>query len=281
MPLFFLLVAAPILFSALLKPAVADDYLNDSVTFGDAMDGLENAPGYDTVPDKKNWKFRLGAIVGVKPDYEGSDEYEFAAAPDIMISWKDTVVLNGDRVRLQWRRKGLRVGALVRLESGRDEDDNNNLNGLGDVDSGASGGFFLNYEFIKNVTLKTEVRQEFAGGHDGLLADFGVEAKVPPQKPFLKLYFGGTYASRNYMEEFFGVSSTQATRSGLQQFNADSGLKNYEFSVSWGYDITKNWVLGLTGNYKLLVGDADDSPIVDDKGSQHQFAAGLGLSYQF
>ena len=63
--------------------------------------------------------------------------------------------------------------------------------------------------------------------------------------------------------------------------DADGGVKNFTFSLTSGYDITKNWVIGVTAIYRRLTGDAGDSPIVESRGSKDQFTAGVGLSYQF
>jgi outer membrane scaffolding protein for murein synthesis (MipA/OmpV family) len=242
---------------------------------------MDSAPGFDTEPEKENWKFSLGAVVGIKPDYEGSDDYEFAWAPDIKISWRDTIVLRGKSLRVVYRWNKLRAGALIAAEGGRDEDDNNALRGLGDVDSGFAAGAFLDYKILKRVTLKSEYRHEFADGHGGALFDLGTELKLPFGKPWVKAYFGATYASEDYTKAFFGVNAKQSAGSGLPQYSTDGGVKNMTFSLASGYDITENWVIGATVIYKRLVGDAADSPLVEQRGSEHQVTAGLGLSYQF
>ena len=41
-----------------------------------------------------DWSVRLGAIGMYKPEYEGSDEYEFKGFPMIDINWRNTVFLN-------------------------------------------------------------------------------------------------------------------------------------------------------------------------------------------
>jgi outer membrane scaffolding protein for murein synthesis (MipA/OmpV family) len=264
-----------------VTPGFADGEDDDVMMFSDVSEEMDNAPGFDTEPAKENWKFSLGAVVGIKPDYEGSNDYEFAWAPDIKISWRDTIVLRGKSLRVVYRWNKLRAGALIATEGGRDEDDNNALRGLGDVDSGFAAGAFLDYKILKRVTLKSEYRHEFADGHGGALFDLGAELKLPFGKPWVKAYFGATYASEDYTEAFFGVNANQSAGSGLPQYNADGGVKNFTFSLASGYDITENWVIGATVIYSRLVGDAADSPIVEQRGSKDQVTAGIGLSYQF
>jgi outer membrane scaffolding protein for murein synthesis (MipA/OmpV family) len=278
----FLIAAGFFLLSTLhVMPASASEEDEDTIIFSDVSEDLDSAPGFDTEPEKENWKFSLGAVVGIKPDYEGSDDYEFAWAPDIKISWRDTIVLRGKSLRVVYRWNKLRAGALIAAEGGRDEDDNNALRGLGDVDSGVAAGAFLDYKILKRVTLKSEYRHEFADGHGGALFDLGAELKLPFGKPWVKTYFGATYASEDYTQAFFGVNANQSAGSGLPQYDTDGGVKNFTFSLASGYDITENWVIGATVIYKRLVGDAADSPLVEQRGSKDQVTAGIGLSYQF
>ena len=80
------------------------------------------------------------------------------------------------------------------------------------------------------------------------------------------------------MESFFGVSSKQSANSGLKRYDADAGIKDIKLGLSTGYKITNRWRVGGMVEYKRMVGDAADSPIVEDK---NQFVAGIGISYHF
>jgi outer membrane scaffolding protein for murein synthesis (MipA/OmpV family) len=80
------------------------------------------------------------------------------------------------------------------------------------------------------------------------------------------------------MDSFFGVDSKQSAESGLKKYKAESGIKDVNLSVTAGYSITNRWRLGGKVEYKRLLGDAADSPIVEDK---NQFLAGIGISYHF
>ena len=275
--------AAAILASCLLAgPAVAD--FDDVTTVMDLEDDFQETPGFDTRPandDESDWDFRVGALVGFKPEYEGSDDYESVLAPNWRVAWRRTIVLQGKNLRVQYTGDNYRVGALVGKESGRDEDDNDNLEGLGDVDSGWSAGLFGRYDIDEHIRLQAEGRQEFAGGHSGLVVDAGAEVTLPFDSPLLRAYAGVTYASSDYMEEFFSISSKQSANSGKPTYDADAGIKNVTLALSAGYDITDNWVIGAIIRYDRLVGDAEDSPIVDDGGSRDQFTGGVSIAYQF
>jgi len=70
------LIAAGLFFLSTfhVMPTSASEEDEDTIIFSDVSEDLDNAPGFDTEPEKEDWKFSLGAVVGVKPDYKGSIE---------------------------------------------------------------------------------------------------------------------------------------------------------------------------------------------------------------
>lgn len=280
-------VVTLMILSLLAGSAFADDDTDDVTTIMDLDDDLYETPGFETETDEKDekdgsdWQFRLGLMAGFKPEYEGSEDYETAFGPSKRIAWRNTVILQGKNLRVQYRGDGYRVGALVGKESGRDEDDNDNLEGLGDVDGGWSAGVFGDYEITEHVSIVGEARQEYAGGHSGLLVDAGAQMTLPFSAPLLRVYTGVTFASSDYMEEFFSIDDQQSAASGKSTFDADAGIKNFTLSLSAGHKITGNWAVGAIIRYDRLVGDAGDSPIVKDGGSRDQFTGGVSLVYEF
>jgi outer membrane scaffolding protein for murein synthesis (MipA/OmpV family) len=88
-----------------------------------------------------------------------------------------------------------------------------------------------------------------------------------------------TYGSSDYMQTYFGVDSNNAARSGLSQFSAGSDLRDVRIPVMAIYSLSPNWHLSGGLIYSRLLGDASDSPVVDDRGSSDQLYAGLGVAY--
>jgi outer membrane scaffolding protein for murein synthesis (MipA/OmpV family) len=90
-----------------------------------------------------------------------------------------------------------------------------------------------------------------------------------------------TWADSRYNETYFGIDANNAIRSGFDTYDAKGGIKDVGVSVNVTYMWTENWgvtgVLGVT----QLVGDAADSPIVEDAGSATQGLAVLGVTYSF
>ena len=91
----------------------------------------------------------------------------------------------------------------------------------------------------------------------------------------------GTYASGDYMDEFFTINGADSARSGLSTFNADSGIKDVGLNTALTYVITPTWSVTGRGSYTRLVDDAEDSPVVDDEGNPNQWFGGLMVNVRF
>ena len=276
--IFPLLTAA--LFSTLCfaNISAAGDTMDEAELWAGVSEEINEAPVFeDAEADKRKWSLSIGLGGGVSPDYEGSNDYEFGFGPNISASWRDTIFYRGKSLGVNIiRKKNLKAGLIAARAAKRKEDDNDKLEGLGDVDSGIEVGGFVSYR-NKPWRFKAEARQEVDSGHEGALVELSVGTNLPFAKPLVFVELGTTLASDDYMESFFGVDSQQSANSGLKKYNADAGIKDVNLSISAGYPITKRWRIGLMVEYKRLLGDAADSPIVDDK---NQFVAGLGLTYR-
>ncbi len=84
------------------------------------------------------------------------------------------------------------------------------------------------------------------------------------------------------MSSYFGIDAGDAARSGLDQFNADEGFK--DVSLRRLADLCASSSTGARrrlASYTRLIGDAEDSPVVDDRGDENQLFAGLLINYRF
>jgi outer membrane protein len=273
-----LLLTLTTLFSIALITGVAsaDDAMEEAEEWADISEEINEAPIYEAEATDKKWTLNIGLGGGISPDYEGSNDYGFGFGPNISASWRDTIFYKDKSLGANLIRKEyLKAGLIAARATKRKEDDNDKLEGLGDVDGGIEVGGFVSYK-NKPWRFKTEARQEVDSGHEGALVELSVGLDLPFVKPVVYVELGTTWASDDYMENFFAIDSQQSSNSGLKRYNADAGFKDVNLSISVGYPITKRWRIGAIVEYKRLLGDAADSPIVDDK---NQFVAGLALSY--
>jgi len=276
------LILISILFATLTITGTASADLGDvdeMSLWADVSEDIDEAPGYEDSKDsKRKWTLSIGLAGGVAPEYEGSEDYEFGLGPNLSGSWGDIFFFKGKSLGANLiRQKKLKAGLLLMKASGRDEDDNDTLEGLGDVDGTIEAGGFVSYR-INSWRFRLEARQDVGSEHDGALVEMSAGTTLPFNKPLVFVALGTTWASDDYMESFFGIDAKQSADSGHKKYKAESGIKDVKISMTAGYPISNRWRLGGKIEYKRLVGDAADSPIIDDK---NQFLAGFGLSYHF
>nr|NIR12848.1 MipA/OmpV family protein [Desulfobacterales bacterium] len=225
----------------------------------------------------------LGIGLGLAPDYEGSEDYEF-----VPVLYARTVWASGQY--LQFLANDLRAnvlpshtwsfGPMLEYIRSRADVDNNRVDDMQNVDASVMLGVFGSVK-IDRWNASLELRQDIAD-NNGFLATLRGGYNLPINEQ-LRLGFGvsTTYADGDYMNTYFSVDSGDAARSGLKEYDADSGFKDVGMDIKANYKIHKNW--GLIGivRYIRLVGDAEDSPVVDDEGDENQFFVGALVKYSF
>ncbi|MFM2480373.1 MipA/OmpV family protein [Celerinatantimonas sp. YJH-8] len=85
------------------------------------------------------------------------------------------------------------------------------------------------------------------------------------------------YNSKHQNQYYYGISSGEATRSGLSSYQADGGLFP-TIGLTARYHITQNWIAQLNGQYTFYNNDITDSPMVD---SDYALSASAGIMYHF
>jgi len=236
-------------------------------------------------PDRlfEDWEFKLGAGVMYAPDYEGSDDYEAGFMPNVEIIWNDRVSLSFDGLMVDAvQTENLTLGLGVGMTGGRDASDNDALKGLGDVDNSVAGVLYGSYQW-EMLEFGAGFEQDLGNGHEGALLGLEANLILPVIEDKFMIMVGPdmTWASDDYMQSYFGISSTQAGNSAYSKYDAGSGVKDVGLHAMAEYKITNAVSLNMITQYTKLVGDAADSPIVKDKGDENQFFTGLMLNYSF
>lgn len=230
----------------------------------------------------------LGA--GVGPDYEGSEDYTALPLVGGRLQYDEYYVETaGLGLRLNAvNSKRFNAGPVLNYRMGRDDIENDVVERLGDIDDAVEAGAFarLNFENDVNARYKAGVELQFltdvSDTHEGWLARLGADYSAPVrEKLTLGVDISTTYASDDYMDTYFGVDAAGAAASGLRTFEGEAGFKDVALGVNARYALNENWGLFARVQYTQLVGDAADSPIVDDEGSASQIFGGIGVSYRF
>ena len=251
----------------------------------------------------------LGAGLRYAPDYAGSDDYKVSPLPlinykwtdddagqpnsgyafqwgpmDLSVGFPDGIDVGVARLARPTRNLTLRLGAGYR--GGRDEDDNDALDGMGAIDgqgilrvtladepANPRGlGTFYGLRFEADATDETNGNTlSFYAGHKLALSE----------DVTLALSAYADWANENYMQSYFGVSGKQAAHSSHQRFDASSGIAEVGLKARVNWSLTEHWMLIGNAGYSRLTGDAADSPLVDDEGAADQFSVVTGLVYRF
>lgn len=238
--------------------------------------------------EESNWDVSLGAGAIYHPDYPGSDDYEVDAIPLVGINYRDFIQLRGPALSVDFlglsRSKlaeNLSFGALVKYDNGREADDNPVLRNLGDIDRGADGGLFAQYE-LGPVSFELTALQDLGTRHEGSLAEFQIEyGRMLTARLRAELGVAVSWADDDYTQSYFGISTTQAQASGLREFTAEGGLKDAGVAATVHYLFDEHWRITGRLAYRRLLGDAADSPLVEDEGAQNQGSAAVIVSYGF
>lgn len=251
----------------------------------------------------------LGIGGGMAPDYRGSDDYDPIPVPVVKYDWNGSagaapatgvkgeiglidasvgfpngVDVGLARLSTPSRHFTFRVGGGYRF--GRDASDNHALDGMGDIDGQAIARLSLTSEpanpqglgIFFGLAYEADVTDETNG--DTISLFVGDKFTIAP-KTTLTLTGRTQWADGDYMQSYFGVSDSQAARSGNRRFEASSGFADVGLEARLNYAFTDHWMLFGSLGYARLVGDAADSPLVDDEGSANQFRAITGVAYRF
>jgi outer membrane scaffolding protein for murein synthesis (MipA/OmpV family) len=173
------------------------------------------------------------------------------------------------------------AGPYLTYDLGRDESEDSRLQGTGDVDGTFEAGIFAELTSAQWRLSADYFQALLEDGHDGsrLVFSGAYGGRVTDQ---LGISVGGalTYASENYMESYFGVSAQQAAASGKPVFAAGGGFKDITGRIDLRYSATDHWFGLLRSEWKRLLGDADDTPLVDPD-AENQFFVGTVAGYRF
>jgi outer membrane scaffolding protein for murein synthesis (MipA/OmpV family) len=240
----------------------------------------------------------VGGGVAAVPDYEGSDDYR--AIPVPLLLARD---LYHPETFVRWRggevssnllpNDNLRVGPYaqyipVRVDVKNNKVDDMKNNGDSVLMLGARFGYEAHLSGSRaegNLkTLGFDVTPQFdVINNNGALVSFGpfYTGAYNAGQWFVEARLEGTWASDDYMENAFGVTSADAQRTGFDKFTAGADFKDLSGTINATYRLTEHWRLTGALGYSRLFGDAKDSPIVDDVGNANQFLVGLGAAYKF
>jgi len=231
----------------------------------------------------------VAVAVGAYPDYEGSDDYAFGALPAINLQYDERYIrLMGPYLEINIiDNEVFRFGPIAMYRFGRDDDiDDTVVKLVHEVDDAFELGAFAAFHIFdsqnprKRYGASVSYLQDVTDEHDGYTIQMSGRVWYPVSKAIdLGISAGWTYASDDYMSSYFGVTAADNASSGLAIFSAGSGSKDVYIQPMMMIHFSESWHVGVGARVKSMLGDAEDSPIVDVQGETTQVIAGVGVAY--
>jgi outer membrane scaffolding protein for murein synthesis (MipA/OmpV family) len=232
-----------------------------------------------------NWSLTLGASGYFAPEYEGDDKMVFRAIP--LVSFGRTGTLErfssrNDNISLGLFDNGtFRAGLTGKVIFPRDEDDSDDLIGLDPVRWGGEIGAFAEVYPTDWLRVRGEVRHGIRA-HDAIVGDLAVDA-FTDVTPAIRLSGGprASFASEDYFQTYYGVTPAESAASGLGAYDPEGGVKSVGLGGAVTWKATDKITASVFGEYERLLGPAEDSTLVQQRGSEDQFTVGVSSTYRF
>ncbi|MGX9962898.1 MipA/OmpV family protein [Roseomonas sp. F4] len=256
------------------------------LAFTGAAAALPGAAQAQRAPLPENgWSMRLGAGAAIGPAYPGSETTQFSPFPLVDLAYRpalpllDTVFLNArDGLGVVALRQGpFSIGGSIGYAPGRDQDVAARLQGMGDIEAAARANLFLRADFGQ-FGLSVEAARAL-GDQEGTTLTFGASLRQPVGPRLMLLgRVEATWADEDHMQQWFGVTSQQASRSRFAAYNAEAGFRSVSGSLTAIYSLSDRWSLSGSAGVAQLLGDAADSPITESKTQPFGL---VGVTYRF
>lgn len=235
------------------------------------------------VPEETNLSLGVGPVY--EPDYYGSDDYEFNADPQVYIKVRNFLFLDDDGADIALIGfSRFKIGPSLKIRGRRDQDDNPDLFGLGDVGTTFEFGGFVATTFLNRFAAKARVRHGLKTGHRGTVVDGTLTSLIFRTGP-LSLSASGraTWVGNRYADAYFSVTPHQSARSlgRLDVYEADAGFQNVGGSVTAYINIGDRWSVNPYASYEYTFDSFAETPIIADFGDRDQFRVGFHLMREF
>lgn len=216
----------------------------------------------------------MGLGVSYGPDYLGADDT--GASP-----W--LILRNGSLTRQQAGGGETTDGFSVVPSFGyigrREAADHDALAGMNDISRAGEIGFLAAYD-QGPARGYVALRQGF-GGHSAVVGEFGARYRfMPTDQLTLSPRAEARFGSDDFTQTYFGVTTDEAATSGYAAYAPDGGIYAASLGLEARYAVNDDFAVIGEVKYTRLIGDAADSPVVQDK-SQPSVRLGVVRRFSF
>jgi outer membrane protein len=236
------------------------------------------------VPAVQAANISVGGGIAAVPDYIGSEDYTAAPLPYFTVDWDNhmNVHLVGNKLRSNLvPHPVFKAGVVGEFISERDDVENNRVDDMKKVDAALMLGGFVGFAY-QGWNGRIEYMADATDSNDGAIGRLAVGwGTALGDTMRLNLEGYTTYGDDDFMNTYFGVGGKDSRRSGLDKYDADSGIYNVGLNVTHVWNFAGAWRLISIAGVSQLVGDADNSSPVVDQGSETQGVLGVMVTYSF
>lgn len=265
------------------SPPAAWVYLGASLACGAAI----AQPAGDVAPPTaaasapgapSTFRFLVGARLAHAPRYAGSDHRQTTLSPVWALQYgRFRISAAGGGGLLAFRsddtagpgasadlldRRGLRLGAGLRIDNGRDASNPESREGLSEVRRTVRGRLYVSYALSERWNLSSSVSQDLLG-HDGgalMLLDTTYRLHLNEHTD-LAFGAGMSYGDARYMRSRFGISPETAEQAGLPAYQPGADLFDLRIGVDLIVALSSRWVAFAGLDLNRLQGQAAASPL--------------------
>ena len=232
---------------------------------------------------------RIGLGMASVPTYEGSPNRRTLAGPDLSLVYRSR-----DWGSVEFGQRGLfwnavdagsfRFALVAQFDPGRKDRDTPTLNptpgddrlaGMGSVQSSTEAGAGIGYGPLTVVARRSLSER----GPKGAQVDMTIDLPWSlSDRLTLRLALGATWADRDYLQTYFGVTPAQAQATGFSVYTPKSGCRKVDATAGAEYALTPGWKLHANLGFSRLGDEAAASPLV---GRRNAVSATLGVAYAF
>lgn len=239
-----------------------------------ALAGPTQAAGADD-----EWSVGLGVGAAWSPEYRGADRNDWEALP-----W---IQANKGRLSLD-PVEGLSYDLLAEenwtlaptLSYARGRDNTGALDDFDDVHGSLMAGFLASWTHGP-WQLNGDIAGPVTGDLEGVRARGYLRYRGQfSQRLKFAVGPGATWGNGRWNQALFDVSARDAANSGLQRYHAGGSYIRSSMNGRLTFLLTRKLSVSAITRYSRLMGDAADSPIVDDVGDRNQWLGSLALNYQ-
>jgi MipA family protein len=242
--------------------------------------------------DLENMDNAVGIGIGMLPDYQGSNDYMVGGAPFAKLTLPKTDyyarLLVADLQVNVINHPVFRFGPAINYRFGRSDVEDNVVDKMRDIDGTMEAGAFVGIQLVdkdnpRNRFLsQIEFLGDVGGEYEGWNISFSANYYFQVHKAVDLVIGGGlTYADDNYMKTYFGVDQEDSDRTHnvLPVYEPEAGFLMARVNLAAVMHLSYQWHIAAGVQYRPLLSDAADSPVVDDRGDSNQWVSGIGVAY--